>query len=155
MIVLYKNQIAGEEQSGKGQFGNRWNRRGFGWFGRFSVSWTRGATAPQTSDHSGSSAHSGRAGSSPASRTTFWPQIERFLVNFYIYENFSGKFAFRRFSLSFDRGPISNVFLTLFWRALVSRFIHLSVSQALSRSQFSLGKKKSAAYPCKKVAYPL
>ena len=63
---------------------------------------------------SGSSAHSGRAGSSPASRTMNWPQIERFGVNFYASENFSGKFIFRRFSLSFDKGPISNVFLTLF-----------------------------------------
>ena len=37
---------------------------------------------------SGSSAHSGRAGSSPASRTMNWPQIERFGVIFYVFENF-------------------------------------------------------------------
>jgi hypothetical protein len=64
--------------------------------------------------NSGSSAHSGRGGSSPPSRTTFWPQIERFGADFYISENFFDKFIFRRFSLIFDKGPISNVFLTLF-----------------------------------------
>ena len=35
-------------------------------------------------------------------------------ANFYISENFSGKFIFRRFSRPFDKGPISNGFLTLF-----------------------------------------
>ena len=63
---------------------------------------------------SGSSAHSGRAGSSPASRTTFKTRNRKISGLFYISKNFSGEFIFRRFSLSFDKGPISNVFLTLF-----------------------------------------
>ena len=49
--------------------------RVFGGIGRFGVSRTRGAIAPQTSDHSGSSVHSGRAGSSPASRTMSPPEL--------------------------------------------------------------------------------
>ena len=63
---------------------------------------------------SGSSAHSGRAGSSPASRTTFKARNRKISGLFYISKNFSGEFIFRRFSLFFDKGPISNVFLTLF-----------------------------------------
>ena len=63
---------------------------------------------------SGSSVHYARAGSSPASRTTFKARNRKISGLFYISKNFSGEFIFRRFSLSFDKGPISNVFLTLF-----------------------------------------
>ena len=36
------------------------------------------------------------------------------LGSFFVSENFLSKFIFRRFSCPFDKGPISNVFLTLF-----------------------------------------
>lgn len=41
-------------------------------------------------------------------------KLKGFLGQFLLFENFLGKLIFHRFSRSFDKGLISNIFLTLF-----------------------------------------
>ena len=60
----------------------------------FGTEWTVLTGINTIPARSGSSVHSGRAGSSPASRTTFKTQSRQILGLFYYFMNFSGKFVF-------------------------------------------------------------